>query len=233
MNTRSMKVQVRVAVAAETNSFEGRACQYGVVDSYGTTFTKGCFTKGGLDTKVYALLWQHNYTKPVGTLIAEERQDGLYIVGKWDENPQGQSARAAAMSGSASDLSVGFEWVDYESDNASTEIKEAKLMEVSQVTTRFGAVPGSKFVSARSGRVLSSDNEKALRDATELIESVLDQIDGTQGNSDDSEDEVILPTDEATRSIEDTEVDTETETNAANQRSRETLSLIARIAIAE
>ena len=231
MNTRSMKVQVRVAVAAETNTFEGRACQYGVVDSYGTTFTKGCFTKGGLDTNVYALLWQHNYTKPVGTFTAEEREDGLYIVGKWDENPQGQAARAAAMSGSASELSVGFEWVDYESDSDSTEIKEARLMEVSQVTTRFAAVPGSKFVSARSGRVLSSDNEKALRDATELIESVLDQIDGSQANQESDSDEVdetLLPADES-RTNEEVEI----ETRAANQLSREVLSLIARIAIAE
>ena len=221
MNTRSVKVQVRVAVQADTNSFEGRACQFGVVDSYGTTFIKGCFTKGGLDTKPYALLWQHNYTKPVGTFVAEERDDGLYIIGSWDENPHGQSARTAAISGSASELSVGFEWVDYESDSDSTEIKEARLMEVSQVTTRFAAVPGSKFVSARSGRVLSAANEQALRDAAELIENVLDQVDGVPAGSDDCNEP---DADEAMRA---------SQALATTKRTNEAVSLIARLAITE
>ena len=217
MNTR--KISMAIRANSDTNSFEGRACQFNVIDSYGTTFTPGCFTKGGLENTTYALLWMHNPNKPIGTFNAEERMDGLYIVGKWDESTEGQNARASAISGSAGELSVGFEWVDYESDTTSTEIKEARLVEVSQVTTRFAAVPGSKFVSARAGRILSAANEQALRDAAELIESVLDQVDGTPASQSDE-----TETDENRAKAEAIEV---------TKRSQEALSLIVRLALAE
>lgn len=139
-------VEIRVTPGDETgNTFEGLACKYGVVDSYGTVFQPGCFTRGGLEAGKYALLWMHDPNRPVGTLTAEERQDGLYIVGQWDQNTAGQEARVAAMSGSASDLSVGFRWMN----DSETTITDAQLLEVSQVTSRFGAVPGSKLTAVR------------------------------------------------------------------------------------
>ena len=139
-------IEIR-AIPDSEGSFEGRACVYGVVDTYGTMFVPGCFTRGGLDTSgTYALLWMHDLTRPVGTFTAEEREDGLYIVGTWDGNAAGQEARAAAASGSAADLSVGFTWMD----DGTGIIKEAKLMEVSQVTRRFGAVPGSVLTAVRA-----------------------------------------------------------------------------------
>ena len=138
MNIRSINMAIRATT--DSNFFEGRACQFGVVDSYGTTFIPGCFNAGGLDKTTYALLWMHNPNKPIGTFMAEERMDGLWIVGKWDESTDGQNARAAALSGSAGELSVGFEWLDYESDASSTEIKQARLVEVSQITARFAAL---------------------------------------------------------------------------------------------
>lgn len=145
------------ALSEDTNSFEGRACQYGVKDAYNTTFLPGCFTKGGLDTTgIYSLLWMHDPTRPVGTFRAEERGDGLYIVGKWTENGAGYEARAAALDGSAADLSVGFTWL-----NDSEElITEARLLEVSQVTSRFGAVPGSVLTAVRTAvEALTTDAE--------------------------------------------------------------------------
>ena len=175
-------VDIRAIPSAQGNGFEGLACKYDVRDSYGTTFRSGCFTRGGLDTGTYALLWQHDPTHPVGTFNAVERADGLYIEGRWDENSAGQEARAAALSGSASDLSVGFTW---QSADGETDINKARLMEVSQVTSRFGAVPGSILTAVRiaglseetrAGRVLSADNEKALRDAHIAIGSVLDKL---------------------------------------------------------
>lgn len=183
-------IELRAVPAGDGNSFEGLACKYGVVDAYGTTFTDGCFTRGGLDTSgVYSLLWMHDPTRPVGTFQAQERGDGLYIVGRWDDNTAGREARAAAMSGSAADLSVGFTWL-----NDSTDlITEARLLEVSQVTSRFGAVPGSVLTAvrtaiaaeeARAGRVLSAANEEALRNAADLITGVLGQVADQQMSTD-------------------------------------------------
>lgn len=137
---------VELRAVEDGSGFTGLACRYGVEDAYGTTFMPGCFTRGGLDTTgVYSLLWQHDTSRPVGTFRVEERGDGLYIEGSWDANTAGQEARAAALSGSAADLSVGFQWL-----NDSEElISEARLLEVSQVTSRFGAVPGSSFTAVR------------------------------------------------------------------------------------
>jgi len=137
------------AIPDDENRFEGLACKYDVVDSYGTRFVPGCFTRGGLDTSTYSLLWMHDPTRPVGTFTAEEREDGLYIVGRWDDNTAGQEARVAALSGSASDLSVGFTWMK-EDGAEENDITIARLQEVSQVTSRFGAVPGSVLTAVRS-----------------------------------------------------------------------------------
>lgn len=228
--TRAVRIETR---AAETNTFEGRACQYGVVDSYGTTFASGCFTKGGLDTNTYALLWQHDPTRPIGTFHAEEREDGLYIVGRWDENQAGQEARTAALSGSASDLSVGFTWA---AENSSL-IEEARLMEVSQVTTRFGAVPGSVLTAVRTavlaeamnGIAIGEDNEAALKAAAELINSVLaskiileeEETQEDMGNLDDLDGELVGGTVEAEEA--------ETEEAAARARKIKALLIRARI----
>jgi len=139
------------SIEIEDNYFEGRACQYNVKDSYGTTFVPGCFSRGGLDDKQYSLLWNHDYNRPVGTFKAEEREDGLYIMGRWDDNTAGRDARASALSGSASDLSVGFTWIiESEADAKDEIIRTARLQEVSQVTSRFGAVPGSQLTAVRN-----------------------------------------------------------------------------------
>ena len=179
---------------ADQNAFEGLACKYGVTDSYGTVFVPNCFTRGGLDNRVYSLLWMHDPTRPVGTFVAQERADGLYIVGKWDENTAGREARAAALSGSAADLSVGFTWMK-DADAPEDYITVARLMEVSQVTSRFGAVPGSVLTAVRAAAMagetgarteLSDDSREALLTAVDLLNQVLSQVEAEEDNSDDS-----------------------------------------------
>lgn len=141
-------------------TFEGLACRYGVVDSYGTTFHPRAFHKGLKGQ--YALLFMHSPYQPVGTFSAEERDDGLYISGRYDDTAAGRDARTMARSGSASELSVGFvrtdlpEWSklaemsDEDREATLANIKGARLVEVSQITARMAAVPGSKLKTVRS-----------------------------------------------------------------------------------
>ncbi|PVE04672.1 HK97 family phage prohead protease [Streptomyces scopuliridis] len=141
-------------------TFQGLACRYGVVDSYGTTFHPRAFRKGLKGQ--YALLFMHSPFSPVGTFTAEERDDGLYISGRYDETTAGQDARTMARSGSASELSVGFvrtdlppweklkEMSDEERADVLENIRGARLVEVSQITARMAAVPGSKLKTVRS-----------------------------------------------------------------------------------
>ncbi|MFE1515698.1 HK97 family phage prohead protease [[Kitasatospora] papulosa] len=141
-------------------TFEGLACRYGVVDSYGTTFHPRSFRKGLKGN--YALLFMHSPYQPVGTFSAEERDDGLYISGRYDDTAAGRDARTMARSGSASELSVGFvrtdlppweklaEMSDEDREATIANIKGARLVEVSQITARMAAVPGSKLKTVRS-----------------------------------------------------------------------------------
>ncbi|MGX1483427.1 HK97 family phage prohead protease [Streptomyces griseus] len=141
-------------------TFEGLACRYGVIDSYGTTFHPRSFRKGLKGN--YALLFMHSPYQPVGTFSAEERDDGLYISGRYDDTAAGRDARTMARSGSASELSVGFvrtdlpDWdklsqmSDEDREATIANIKGARLVEVSQITARMAAVPGSKLKTVRS-----------------------------------------------------------------------------------
>jgi HK97 family phage prohead protease len=154
-------VQWRVADDAE-GTFEGVACRFNKVDSYGTTFHPGCFRKGGLDKKPYSLLFMHDPTRPIGTFRAEERDDHLFITGRYDDTAAGQDARAMARSGSAPELSVGFVRTDLPDWKKLAELSEedfaekmknirgARLVETSQITARMAAVPGSKLKTVRA-----------------------------------------------------------------------------------
>jgi HK97 family phage prohead protease len=160
MEFRSLEdVEWRVA-SGDDGTFEGVACRFNVVDSYGTTFHPGAFKKGGLRGS-YALLFMHSPFSPIGTFTAEERADHLWISGRYDDTQAGQDARTMARSGSAAELSVGFvrtdlpkweklaEMSDDERAEVLANIKGARLVETSQITARMAAVPGSKLKTVR------------------------------------------------------------------------------------
>lgn len=146
----------------EEGTFEGWGTRFNVVDSYGTTFHPKAFRKGGLKAKdSFALLFMHDPSRPVGTFRAAERDEGLWISGRYDTTQAGTDARTMARSGSAPELSVGFvrtdlppldklaEMSEDEYRETLANIKGARLVEVSQITARMAAVPGSKLKTVR------------------------------------------------------------------------------------
>ncbi|MFJ3590132.1 HK97 family phage prohead protease [Streptomyces sp. NPDC090231] len=145
----------------QDGTFDGVACQYGKKDSYGTTFHPGVFRRG-IDKGSYAYLWMHSPYTPIGTFRADEQSNLLHIAGLYDDTADGRDKRAMARSGSARELSVGFIRTDLppwekiaemgDEDRADTmdNIRSARLVEVSQITARMAAVPGSKLKTVRS-----------------------------------------------------------------------------------
>lgn len=145
----------------QDGTFDGVACQYGKKDSYGTTFHPGVF-KRGIDKGAYAYLWMHSPFDPIGTFRADEQSSLLHIGGRYDDTAAGRDKRAMARSGSARELSVGFVRTDLppweklagmtDEDRADVleNIRSARLVEVSQITARMAAVPGSKLKVVRS-----------------------------------------------------------------------------------
>ena len=143
-------INLRAAAESDSGEFEGFLCRFNTTDSYGTHFRPGCFERGGLDERLYALLWMHDPFLPGATFTAEERSDeGLWIAGHYDETQQGQDMRVRAKSGSAPELSVGFVWLDSDEDDENA-ITKARLVEGSQITARMASVPGSQISAVRA-----------------------------------------------------------------------------------
>jgi HK97 family phage prohead protease len=140
---------VRADPSGDDPHFEGWACRHGVIDAYGTEFSAGCWAAGGLDNEPYALCWMHDPTTPVGVFRAQDQSEGLWIRGWWDDTRDGQDARTKGNSGSAPELSVGFRQAIFDEDEPN-RIVAVKLVEVSQITARMAAVPGSQLTTARS-----------------------------------------------------------------------------------
>lgn len=140
---------VRSEPEGDAPHFEGWACRHDTVDAYGTEFAPGCWAAGGLDGEAYALCWMHDPTEPVGVFRAEDRGEGLWVRGWWDDTQAGRDARTKGLTGSAPELSVGFRQAIFDDENK-RRIVAVRLVEVSQITARMAAVPGSEFTSARS-----------------------------------------------------------------------------------
>lgn len=162
METRNVQGLDLRAAADGDGTFEGYACVWDVVDTYGTTFRRGSFLEGGLDQSEYALLWMHNPTDPVGIFTAKEDDHGLLIAGSWDDTTRGRDCRVQAKR-SAPGLSVGFVpiGVDPEDDSIFTS---ARLVETSQITLRMASVPGASITKARQ----QLDAAEAARRQTEV-----------------------------------------------------------------
>ena len=159
----------------QDGTFDGIACQYGKKDSYGTTFHPGVF-KRGIDKGGYAYLWMHSPYSPIGTFRADEQPNHLHIAGAYDDTQDGRDKRAMARSGSARELSVGFvrtdlppwekiaQMTDEERAELMDNIRSARLIEVSQITARMAAVPGSKLKTVRHalGELYTAAGEPSL-----------------------------------------------------------------------
>ena len=147
MQVRSLQQLQLRAGAQDDGTFEGYACVWDVVDSYGTTFRQGCFTEGGLDQGEYALLWMHDPTVVLGAFTAREDDHGLLIAGGWDDTTRGRDARVQARR-SAPGLSVGFVPIGVDPNDDSV-FTSARLVETSQITLRMASVPGAAITKAR------------------------------------------------------------------------------------
>lgn len=148
--TRPDQGGIDLRASATDGTFEGFLCRFNVVDSYGTRFVPGCFLEGGLDERLYALLWMHDPTMPGATFSATERgNEGLWIEGAYDDTTIGRDLRVRAKSGSAAELSNGFVWLGSSPDDDNA-ITSARLVEGSQITARMASVPGSQISAVRA-----------------------------------------------------------------------------------
>ncbi len=158
-------------------------CIWGVKDTYGTAFTKGCFSKSirerGPDSAAnqkIAFCWQHDVRDPIGRFLVL-REDDIGLYGEWvfddiEAVPSAKRAKAQIGSGTINGYSFGFEYLwdkmEYDEPSDTIIIKEAELYEGSPVT--FASIKETKTV--RSIEDLESEKSFLDDDTAEFIKGI-------------------------------------------------------------
>ena len=121
-----------------TADFSGYATKVGLKCSDGRTIMPNAFE--GNDGAKVPLVWQHSHNEPsnvLGHAMLENREDGVYAYGFFNETPAAQQAKALVQHGDISALSI------YANNlvEKSKQVMHGVIREVSLVLS--GANPGA------------------------------------------------------------------------------------------
>jgi uncharacterized protein len=182
--TLSKSLSVRAdGTMVEEGFVEGYACVWGLADSYGTVWVRGCFAKSiaergpqSQSKQKIAFLWQHLIKEPIGQLVELVEDDyGLRFKAKYDDFdavPMAKRCNSQIRSGTLNQFSFGFEYLwdkmEYDETHDVILIKEAELEEISPVT--FGAQ--SETYAFRSTEDVQAAIEALEYDTADALEGL-------------------------------------------------------------
>ena len=136
METKSLPFEVaELKAAGDGWEVMGYASTFGgSPDSYGDIVAKGAFIDS-LAKRDTVLLYQHEQREPIGKQI-ELKEDDHGLFGHWSLVPTtaGKDAHELLKHGLLNSLSIGFQTVDAEWNEATRILKKVDLFEVSIVT---------------------------------------------------------------------------------------------------
>lgn len=174
----AMTIETRAAVVAEIRGpgtdqpdakpgFTARAVQYGVADTYNTSWQRGTFTDT-LEQRMPSVVWCHDWSDPIGRVVGYRDTDsGLDIDVELDDLeavPRAKQAYAQLRSGSMNQFSFAFKRGEEMADpnlRGVTRITKADLDEFSVVLN--GSVPGTHVTAIRSAAgTVSADAARDL-----------------------------------------------------------------------
>ena len=200
------------AAMVDGGSVTGYAATFDrIPDTYGDVIAPGAFKKSlerwdalKDEGKYIPLLYGHSTDDPaynIGRVIeAVEDDRGLRIVAEFDaENEKAQYVRKLVQEGRLYQFSFAYSVndagpVELEDGGEAYELREIELYEVSlvQIPANQRAVVTdikSAPVEEKAGRVLSAKNADAIKEAINLLQSVLDSAgveEGEEGKSGDA-----------------------------------------------
>lgn len=138
---------MEIELSEEERTVKGYLIVWGVRDTYGTIFVRGCCAKsiqdrGPESNSKYKIvgLWQHDQKDPIGQFrVMREDDYGLYVELVTDaEVESAERALRQVRSGTINQMSAGFNYVwdkmEYDEKTDSIILKEIELMEGSLVT---------------------------------------------------------------------------------------------------
>ena len=172
---------------AGTGSIEGYASTWiRQPDSYGDVVAKGAFTKTLADRwnggKGIPFLWAHqmdNLKSFIGTAEADEDDHGLHFVATFDDTEEAQKVRQLYKDGRLRKFSFAYDVKDagtvtLEDGTKANELRELDLYEISAVTVPANDDAG--VVDVKSGRRNSKADEDKIKQAIELLQGVLGEL---------------------------------------------------------
>lgn len=184
----------------EEGIFSGYASVFSNVDSGGDIVEPGAFTKtlteGWERVKILAL--HNDCWLPIGRPIElREDTEGLYISAKISDTSMGKDIKVLLKDGVLNELSIGYDPVVYDYDDAGIRhLREVKLWEVSVVTwamNQMATISGYKSMQEtaeravelqkelreeiKEGRKISSARIKSLEDASKQMKQASRLID--------------------------------------------------------
>jgi HK97 family phage prohead protease len=176
-------------VDLDKNTFEGYAAVFGNIDSHEDIIEHGAFTKTlqEMGNRI-KILWQHDPYNPIGLpMQMAEDSKGLFVKGKISQTTQGKDALILMKDGVINELSIGYNTIKHEMDEATgiRRLKELKLMEFSPVTwasNNLATITSAKsnielesmLRDIKAGKVLSSKNQTLVQQAIEALKALLD-----------------------------------------------------------
>lgn len=110
--------------------FGGYATRNDIRCSDGRTIRKNAFKDD--DNEIIPLVWQHNHDSPENVLghgLLENREDGVYVYGKFNDTPMGKTAKELVTHGDITRLSI---FANRLKENGS-DVLHGKIREVSLV----------------------------------------------------------------------------------------------------
>lgn len=213
-NSMNLKTKTFDVKAADNGTITGYASTWiREPDSYGDIVAKGAFAESIENIKstgkVLPLLFNHN-SDDLGAYIGtvtdlEEDDHGLKFEATFDATPEGQRARELAMTGRLAKFSFAYDVLDQgtvtlEDGREANELRKLNIHEVSLVM--YPANPDTSVLSVKlskedkdeivrmvlekTGRRNSAKDETKIRQAIELLQDVLGELEDIEQPEEES-----------------------------------------------
>lgn len=175
-------------MAEKSYDFSGYATRYGLRCSDGVTIRHGAFKDH--DGKRVPIVWQHQHNSPsnvLGHADLEDREDGLYAYGVFNDSTEGKRAKLLVEHGDIDSLSIYANHLT----KSGTDVMHGSIREVSLVIA--GANPGALIdfpvvahgdeycelddeATIYSGEGITLYNELEHADSDKTVQDVLDSM---------------------------------------------------------
>jgi HK97 family phage prohead protease len=152
--------------------------------------------------KALPFIWAHDWGSPesyIGKVIqAEERPEGLYVKATLFDTPRAQQVRTLLKERVVTEFSFAFDVIEEQTGaDGVNELVTLSILECGPCLK--GANPATVLIGAKDapaagqkiGRTLSTRNEDALRQAVDLLQEVLLQVEQQTNSAKPEEPQVI------------------------------------------